>query len=84
MDNGKQGCVLDMQYEGAKLNEEAAAQVITSAVFLGSLLKTTLNLMVLYPRMVRTLNSIHATGRPPLKLLTVSHNPQDLQVKMGQ
>ena len=84
MDSGKQGCDLAMQYGGVRLSKKAAEQVITSAVFLDNLLRTTLNLMVLYPRVVRTVNSIHVTGRPPLKRLTTSHNPRDLQVKVDQ
>lgn len=84
MDSGKQGCALAMRYEVERSNEKTAPQGITSAVFLDSLLWITLNLMVLYPQVVRTLSPIHAIEKPLLKLLITSRNPQDPQVKMDQ
>lgn len=81
MDSGKQECVLGMLYEVARLNGKAPPQGITSVVFLDSQLWITLNLMVFYLIVVRTVVELfHATERLPHRLLTPSHNLQDHQV----
>ena len=84
MDNGKQGCALDMVYAVERLNEKAPAQGVSSVAFLDSLLWTTLNLMVWYQApVIRTLNPIHVTVRPPLKVPKTNHNHRGPQVTMG-
>ena len=84
MASGKQECALDTVYEVARLNEKAAPEGITIVVFLDSPLWITLNLMVLYLIVIRTVNLFHVTGRLPLKHPMPIHNLQDPQVKMDQ
>lgn len=77
MDSGKQECAPDMLYEVVKLNEKAVPQGITSVVFLDKRQWITLNLMVCYLIVVRTIELLHRTRRPPHRRLISSHHLQD-------
>lgn len=77
MDSGKQECALGMLYEVVKLNEKVVPRGITSVASLDKQLWITLNLMVYFLIVVRTLELFHRTKRPPHRLLISSPHLQD-------